>query len=67
MQLPGSSQRERAADARLHMPKIAKAMPNDDHSPQEMMSQLLALKELIADKLIMSADVDSSHSSVHVV
>jgi hypothetical protein len=35
-------------------------MSNDDHSLQEMMSQLLALKESITDKLIVSGDVDSS-------
>ena len=35
-------------------------MPSDGHSQQEMMSQLLALKELITDKLIVSVEVDSS-------
>jgi hypothetical protein len=38
------------------MPDLAKA----HESQQEMMHQLLALKELITDKLIVSEDVDSS-------
>ena len=41
-------------------------MANDDHSQQEMMSQLLALRELIADKLILFVEDDSSGSELEI-
>jgi len=44
MQLPGS-QRERAADARLHMPDLAKHASALE-SLQEMMPQLVALQRI---------------------
>jgi hypothetical protein len=64
MQLPGDSQRERAADARLHMPKLAKTMPSDNHSQNEMMSQLEALEEMLTDNCSVSGSDDSSPAAM---